>query len=131
MAEETVEWTLAPMTRHHEGAYFSKSSLQARYPHQDSLLLTPSMAIVPDSDIRQTLLWLTAGALICALLLLLGPILTPFVAAAIIGYVLNPGVDWLAARGLPRALAVMTVMVLLVLLIAAVDRKSTRLNSSH
>ena len=78
------------------------------------------MAIAPNSELRQTLIWLGAGALICALLVLLGPVLTPFVAAAIIGYMLNPGVDWLEARGLPRVLAVLVVMTGLILLIAAI-----------
>ncbi len=59
---------------------------------------------------RQTLTWLSVGILLLVFLVLLGPVLTPFVAAAIVGYVLNPGVDWLAARRVPRALAVIALM---------------------
>ena len=47
----------------------------------------------PRSDYRQNLLWLSVGLLLLLLLWLLTPILAPFVAAAIIGYILNPGVD--------------------------------------
>ena len=68
---------------------------------------------------RQTLTWLTVGILLLVLLVLLGPVLTPFVAAAIIGYVLNPGVDWLTVRRFPRALAVIVVMIALSLLALA------------
>lgn len=78
------------------------------------------MATAPTPELRQTLIWLFAGLLICALLVLLGPVLTPFVAAAIIGYVLNPGVDWLVSRGMARTLAVLLVMICMVLLITTV-----------
>src|SRR5688572_15902124 len=76
------------------------------------------------SDQKQTCLWLTFAVLLVALLVLLGPVLTPFIAAAILGYALNPGVDWLAAQRLgkvafPRALAVMTVMLLVLAAILA------------
>ena len=78
------------------------------------------MPIVTSPEQRQTLLWLAVGILLAAMLVLLGPILTPFVAAAIIGYMLNPGVDWLAARGLPRALAVLLAITAVGLMIAAI-----------
>ena len=78
------------------------------------------MPIVTSPEQRQTLLWLTVGILLAVMLVLLGPILTPFVAAAIIGYMLNPGVDWLAARGLPRALAVLLAITAVGLMIAAI-----------
>lgn len=68
---------------------------------------------------RQTLTWLCVGMLLLVLLVLLGPVLTPFVAAAIVGYVLNPGVDWLTARRVPRALAVIAVMIALSMLALA------------
>ena len=61
---------------------------------------------------RQNLLWLSVSLGFLALLWLLTPVLTPFVAAFIIGYVLNPGVDWLHGRGLPRVLAVLLAMLL-------------------
>ncbi len=47
------------------------------------------------------------------LLYLLGPILTPFVAAAILAYICNPWVGWLSARKVPRTLATLLVMVAL------------------
>ncbi len=77
------------------------------------------MSSVLKPDQRQTLLWLSVFVVLLALLWLLTPILTPFVAAAVIGYVLNPGVDWLAQRRVPRALAVLIAIVGLGLLIGA------------
>ncbi|MGO0791520.1 AI-2E family transporter [Herbaspirillum seropedicae] len=69
---------------------------------------------------KQNLVWLIVGFLLLALLIALGPMLSPFVAAGIIGYALNPGVDWIASRRLgpvrvPRFVAV-TIMVLLLIL---------------
>lgn len=69
---------------------------------------------------RQTLLWLAAGLFLTALLVLLGPILSPFIAAAILAYALNPAVDWLATRHLgrfkvPRVVAVVAALLLLVI----------------
>jgi predicted PurR-regulated permease PerM len=73
----------------------------------------------PRSDYRQNLLWVSFGLLFLLLLWLLTPVLTPFVAAAIIGYMLNPGVDWMERRGIPRAIAVLLAMVGVCVLIAA------------
>ncbi len=78
------------------------------------------MPTPPTLDLRQTLPWLVAAGVVYLLLVLLGPVLTPFVAAAIIGYMLNPGVDWLVARRMPRALSVLIVMISLVLAMTAV-----------
>jgi predicted PurR-regulated permease PerM len=77
------------------------------------------------SDQKQTWLWLALGLLFIALLVLLGPILTPFIAAAILAYALNPGVDWLCSHRIgkfqmPRALAVFIVMLLLLAALLAV-----------
>ncbi|CAN5310353.1 AI-2E family transporter [soil metagenome] len=74
------------------------------------------------SEQKQTFLWLGCGVLLVALLVLLGPVLTPFVAALMLAYVLNPGVDWIAARrigkvSVPRSLAV---VIMILLLFAAV-----------
>jgi predicted PurR-regulated permease PerM len=60
---------------------------------------------------RQTAVWLLLGLSLVGLMILLGPVLTPFVAAAVLAYALNPGVDWLVSRRigrlrLPRVLAV-------------------------
>lgn len=63
------------------------------------------------SEQRQSIIWIAVGIVLVSLLVLLGPVLAPFVAAAIIGYVLNPGVDWLVARRIPRASAVTLVLI--------------------
>jgi predicted PurR-regulated permease PerM len=70
-------------------------------------------------------LWLALGALFLTLLILIGPVLTPFIAAAILAYALNPAVDWLDRRGigrwtLPRTAAVTTVMLVLIALILGI-----------
>jgi predicted PurR-regulated permease PerM len=68
------------------------------------------------SEQKQTTIWLTVAFGLLIVLVSLGPVLTPFIAAFILAYALNPGVDWLAARKIgrfafPRTLAV-TIMVL-------------------
>jgi predicted PurR-regulated permease PerM len=68
---------------------------------------------------RQNLLWLSVSLGFLALLWLLTPVLTPFVAAFIIGYVLNPGVDWLHHRGLPRVVAVLLAMLSVFVIVTA------------
>ena len=78
------------------------------------------MPIVTTPEQRQTLLWLAVGILLALMLVLLGPILTPFVAAGIIGYILNPGVDTLTARGMPRTVASLIAIAAVGLLIAAI-----------
>ena len=53
-------------------------------------------------------------------LFLLGPVLTPFVAGAILAYILEPGVEWLrrhrCPRGVGAALVIALVMLLAILL---------------
>jgi len=67
---------------------------------------------------KQTLFWVSVWAAFFFLLWILGPVLTPFLAAAIIAYALNPAVDKLCRLRLfrrwemPRALAVTFVIVL-------------------
>lgn len=56
--------------------------------------------------------WLAIGLIIAWLLYLLGPILTPFVAAAILAYICDPWVDRLCAWKFPRTLATLLVMAL-------------------
>jgi len=73
---------------------------------------------------KQTVLWLAIGLVLVALLGYLGPVLAPFVAAAILAYALNPAVDWLSLRrpgrvAVPRSLAVIVVMLLLLAAILA------------
>lgn len=71
---------------------------------------------------KQSALWLALAFALVVLIALLGPILMPFVVAAILAYVLNPWVDrlceWRLKRFfLPRSVAA---TLLIVLLIAAV-----------
>jgi predicted PurR-regulated permease PerM len=66
---------------------------------------------------KQTVLWLAVGLLLAALVVSLGPVLAPFIAAAILAYALNPAVDRLATQRLgrlrmPRSMAVIVVMLL-------------------
>ncbi len=57
--------------------------------------------------------WLAITLVTAWLLTLLGPILTPFVAAAILAYICNPWVGRLCKWKLPRALATLLVMLAL------------------
>ncbi len=58
---------------------------------------------------RQTLTWTALAAVAGLLLWLLAPVLTPFMVAAVLAYALHPLAEKLAARGLPRVLAVLLV----------------------
>jgi len=60
--------------------------------------------------------WLAVAAVLLVLLYLLGPILAPFVAAAILAYICNPLVSRLCGCKVPRTLAVLLVMLGLLLL---------------
>lgn len=64
------------------------------------------------SEQKQTLFWVAVWFSLLALLYSLGSILTPFVAAAIFGYALNPAVDRLERLRLPRPLGVALIMLL-------------------
>ncbi len=98
----------------------SKTRLTGRYSTKSPCpACTRLMPIFSQPEQRQTLLWLAVAVIFAVMLVLLGPILTPFVAAAIIGYVLNPAVDWMAERRLPRALGALVAIITLGLLIAA------------
>ncbi|PHV04811.1 AI-2E family transporter [Janthinobacterium sp. BJB412] len=73
---------------------------------------------------KQTAFWIAAWGAFLLLLLALGPVLTPFLAAAILAYALNPGVDRLdhlrfRRFDVPRPLAVVVVVVLFFCAIAA------------
>jgi predicted PurR-regulated permease PerM len=57
--------------------------------------------------------WLVGATLLAWLAYLLRPILTPFVAAAILAYLCAPFVKWLSLRRMPRTAAVLAVMLLL------------------
>jgi predicted PurR-regulated permease PerM len=73
---------------------------------------------------KQTAFWVAVWAAFLFLLITLGPVLTPFLAAAIFAYALNPGVDRLDRLrwrriGMPRALSVVIVVGLFFAAIAA------------
>lgn len=76
------------------------------------------MALTISSEQRQTVLWLALAIALTLLAWLLGPILMPFVIAAILAYALNPWVDqvcrlrkgrWHLPRSIAAALVVMLV----------------------
>ncbi len=69
---------------------------------------------------RQTAIWAALGAVAIMLVWLLGPVLTPFLIAAGFGYVLHPLVERLAARRVPRLLAVVIVEVTAIVAVLAV-----------
>lgn len=71
------------------------------------------MTIRPEQ--LQAAWWIGVGLAILGLLYLLGPILTPFLAGAVLAYILNPGVDLLARRRVPRTLGALAMIVLLAL----------------
>ncbi len=62
--------------------------------------------------------WLIAIALVGGLLYLLAPVLTPFVAAALLAYIGDPLADRLQKLRMPRTLAVVAVFVLTFLMLA-------------
>lgn len=55
---------------------------------------------------RQTIIWIVLSLFGATLVWMLAPVLTPFLVAAVLGYVLHPLVERLAARRVPRVLAV-------------------------
>ena len=69
---------------------------------------------------RQTFTWTAIAGSAVFLLWLLAPVLTPFVVAAVLAYVLHPMVEVLAARRWPRLLAVVVVEAVALLLALAV-----------
>ncbi|HEY5798995.1 MAG TPA: AI-2E family transporter [Burkholderiaceae bacterium] len=74
---------------------------------------------------KQAAFWIALWVAFFVLLFNLGPVLTPFIAAAILAYALNPAVDWFATRRplpgkrIPRPLAVLIVMTLFILALLA------------
>jgi len=84
------------------------------------LEMTPSRA-----DRIQTAVWAGVAIALIALFYALGPILAPFVIAAVFAYICDPAVNWMVARRIPRPLAVLLVILglgavlLLLLLILA------------
>ncbi|HEV7164764.1 MAG TPA: AI-2E family transporter [Gammaproteobacteria bacterium] len=87
---------------------------------------------------RETKIWLIAGGLgICALLYLLGPILTPFLISALLAWLGDPMADRLEAWKFPRSLAVVVVFIgtflvlgmLLLLIVPMVGREFAALSA--
>lgn len=62
------------------------------------------------ADRLQAALWIAVAVVCVWLLSVLGPILTPFLLAAILAYVLNPLVDRLQRLGVPRMAGVVIVL---------------------
>ena len=69
---------------------------------------------------RQSLIWIVFGALLAALIEALGPVLTPFIVAGVMGYVLHPLVERMVAKHVPRAAAVTLVEIAAFLILIAV-----------
>jgi predicted PurR-regulated permease PerM len=100
-----------------------------------SLKNAPHMPFPLSAEQKQTAFWMAVWLGFLFLLILLGPVLTPFLAAAIFAYCLNPGVDRLDRVRLgrfpmPRAVSVTIVILLffaailaLVLIVVPVLRK--------
>ena len=68
---------------------------------------------------RQALSWLALAGVAALLLWLLAPVLTPFVVGAVLAYALHPMVERLAARRVPRLLAVIVVEVAALVIVLA------------
>lgn len=71
------------------------------------------------ADIVRLAAWLGTAAILIAALYFGQGILIPLAVAFLIGFALNPVVTWLSRRGFPRPVAVITVMLVLVMLVAA------------
>ncbi|HEX5683573.1 MAG TPA: AI-2E family transporter [Ideonella sp.] len=69
---------------------------------------------------RQTLSWLLIATVALAVLWALAPVLMPFILGAGLAYALHPAVERLAARRVPRVLAVSLVVVGTVVIVLAV-----------
>ncbi len=69
---------------------------------------------------RRSLSWITLALAALALLWLLAPVLTPFLVGAVLAYALHPAVERLAARRVPRVLAVALIEVAVIVALLAV-----------
>ncbi|MBS0435238.1 MAG: AI-2E family transporter, partial [Proteobacteria bacterium] len=56
---------------------------------------------------RRSLAWAAIAVAAALLLWLLAPVLTPFIVGAVLAYALHPAVERLAARRVPRLVAVL------------------------
>ena len=68
---------------------------------------------------RRSLIWFAVAVVAVLLLWLLGPVLTPFIVAAVLAYALHPAVEALAARRMPRLAAVVLVEVVAIVALLA------------
>ncbi|MGI4814449.1 MAG: AI-2E family transporter [Janthinobacterium lividum] len=66
---------------------------------------------------RQALIWTVIAFAFGILLWLLSPVLTPFLLGAILAYILQPGVSWLARHRVPRAIGALLMMLVLVVVL--------------
>lgn len=69
---------------------------------------------------RRSLSWITLALAALVLLWLLAPVLTPFLVGAVLAYALHPAVERLAARRVPRVLAVALIEVAVIVALLAV-----------
>ena len=65
-----------------------------------------------NAEQRHALGWAAVVALVGTVLWLLAPVLTPFIVGAVLAYALQPAVELLVRRRVPRALAVVLVVLL-------------------
>lgn len=68
---------------------------------------------------RRTFNWAALALAVAALVWLLAPVLTPFAIGAVLAYALHPAVEQLAARHVPRVLAVILVEIATLLALTA------------
>lgn len=66
-------------------------------------------------DAKRIALWLVLSLGVLWLFSALSSILTPFLLAFILAYILNPGVEWLRRKRVPRAIGVLLMLLLLAL----------------
>ena len=76
--------------------------------------------MTPTTAQRQTATWVLLGAVFALFVWSLAPVLTPFVVAAVLAYVLQPLVERLAARRVPRVVAVSLVELAAIIAVLAV-----------
>ena len=77
----------------------------------------------PGINRKQTLLWAGVGAAIVGVLWLLGPTLSPFMLGLVLAYIFEPLVDRLHRRGVPRTLAVVLTILLVIGLLVGLEPK--------
>jgi len=68
---------------------------------------------------RRAVNWAVLAAIAAGLIWLLAPVLTPFAIGAVLAYALHPAVEQMAARRVPRVIAVMLVEIAALLAFAA------------